>query len=378
MKENQTSFLDTAAKVIDVIPLTEILIGVVVPIVAAWISYYLAERAIRKKENNRLYIQMGLIKKELKANDDILIRFISMIEEKNQLEKSLEFPLIFMKNFLVYTLDRLQEIKLNYMHSGEYIFDRPTKAYLLVDKLETIKAEIKEKECQQYSDEYLDRKRKETLSNLIEEREQYIREIKEIKDKDIYGEFENLQIQLEKLMVGDVLYKSKESADNFVLAKYIYDKIKNFNKKTNKTTEDVAALYKDLIIFEVDSDIISGGNFNQELADSYLKMFANSEDMQKKLYNLCEIYYKWIALKQNIKSYELEFNCKRWEDISSDFVIINDRELYISLVELYEGLHEEVCDNFDEKYEYCSMHHATIQKIIKELEAHEAQIKEKC
>lgn len=63
MTENQSTFIEGAVKVTDAIPLTEILVGVVVPIMAAWISYYLAERAIRKKENNRLYIQMGLIKK---------------------------------------------------------------------------------------------------------------------------------------------------------------------------------------------------------------------------------------------------------------------------------------------------------------------------
>lgn len=43
------------------LPLTDILVGVIVPITAAWISYYLAERAIRRKENNRLFIQIGLI-----------------------------------------------------------------------------------------------------------------------------------------------------------------------------------------------------------------------------------------------------------------------------------------------------------------------------
>lgn len=38
------------------LPLNNLLVGVVVPIAAAWISYYLAERAISKKENSRLYI----------------------------------------------------------------------------------------------------------------------------------------------------------------------------------------------------------------------------------------------------------------------------------------------------------------------------------
>lgn len=47
------------------LPLTDLLVGVVVPIVAAWISYYLAEKTIRKKENNRLYVQTELLRKEL-------------------------------------------------------------------------------------------------------------------------------------------------------------------------------------------------------------------------------------------------------------------------------------------------------------------------
>lgn len=378
MTENQSTFIEVAAKVIEAIPLTEILVGVVVPIMAAWISYYLAERAIRKKENNRLYIQMGLIKKELKINADILIQFISMIEEKNRIEKSLEFPLTCMKDFLIFTLERLQKIKSNYVHSGRYSFDKPIKAYLLAEELEDIENKIAERGFQQYSDEYLDRKRKEILFNLREKREKFIREITAIKDQNIYGEFESLQVQLEGLIIGDVLNKSRESADNFVLAKYIYDKIKNFNDKSNKTREDVSNLYKDLVIFEMDSNVVCGSNFNQELADSHLEMFANSDGVQKKLYNLCERYYKWISLKQNITSCELDFNFRRWEDISSDFVIINDRELYISLVELYEGLREEACNNFEEKYESCLMHYDTIQKIIKQLEEHETKIKGKC
>ena len=141
---------------IDNTPLTDILVGVVVPIMAAWISYYLAERAIRKKENNRLYIQIELIRKELKTNDDTLNKYIASVDEMNTMEKALEFPLIFMKQFLISILDRLQEIKSNYMHSGEFIFEKPTKVYLLAQKIGDIEKVIDEKECQYYSDECLE------------------------------------------------------------------------------------------------------------------------------------------------------------------------------------------------------------------------------
>ena len=49
MLEKIISIGETILNFIDKLPLTDILVGVVVPIMAAWISYYLAERAIRKK-----------------------------------------------------------------------------------------------------------------------------------------------------------------------------------------------------------------------------------------------------------------------------------------------------------------------------------------
>lgn len=117
-----TVVIEKVMNLLKSLPLNNLLVGVVVPIAAAWTSYYLAERAISKKENNRLYIQIELIKRELKVNDDVLCEFISCVDGMNKMEKELEFPLIFMKQFLINTFDGLQEIKDNYMHMIPYIF----------------------------------------------------------------------------------------------------------------------------------------------------------------------------------------------------------------------------------------------------------------
>ena len=361
----------TILNFIDTLPLNDILVGVVVPIMAAWISYYLAERAIRKKENNRLYIQVELIRKELKANDEILNKYIASVDEMNKMEKALEFPLIFMKHFLISILDSLQKIKSNYMHSGQFIFEKPTKVYLLTQKLEDVEKAIDEKECQYYSDEYLDEKRKEQISKLIEEKAQYLKEIKAIKDVDIYKEFLTLQMQLEKQMVGDVFGKIEEKGNNFVLAKYLYDRIKSFNEKPDKDKKDVLALYKDLVIFEIDSDIVKNDCFDQET-------FENLEEIQAQLYELCEKYYKRLALKVQVANYEFNFIDKRWQENCADFVIINDRELYVSLVELYESLTVDKGNSYEEKYKYCVMCHDEIQGIMKKLDQYELKIKKKC
>lgn len=221
------------------LPLTDILVGVIVPITAAWISYYLAERAIRRKENNRLFIQIGLIQKELESND------------------------------------------------------------------------------------------------------------KEI--------------------------------TNFILAKYLYEKIKMFNQKSEKTKEDVLELYNDLILFNIDSDIIRNDYFDQEKYDLYYKTFEKAEGINEQLYELYEHYYKWIAVKERISKYSFNFKSKRWEENASDFVIINDSKLYILLVEFFEGL--EVfgeCNNNEEIFVCCGIWHEKIEDILKKLGKHEEKLRRKC
>ena len=55
MLEIVTIVIEKVMNLVKSLPLNNLLVGVVVPIAAAWISYYLAERAISKKENSRLY-----------------------------------------------------------------------------------------------------------------------------------------------------------------------------------------------------------------------------------------------------------------------------------------------------------------------------------
>lgn len=375
MPEKIIAFGEKILEFIEKLPLTDLLVGVIVPIMAAWISYYLAERAIRKKENSRLYIQTGLIKKELESNDKEVMSYISFVQEKEMAEKSLEFPLVFMKNFLIHILDGLYAIKQNYMHSGEFVFEKPTQTYILAQQLEDIESKITEIEYNGYSDEYLDAKRKEKLSKLMEEKEEYI---KQIKDRDIYKEFVCLQSTLERLMVGDVFGKLNEAEDNFVLAKYIFDRIKEFNQKENKTKDDVLELYDDLILFNIDDDIIKDGCFDQEQFDLYYKAFERPEGIEKKLYELYEQYYKWLALKETIKQYVFNFQSKRWDEISADYVIINDRELYISLVEHYEMLENPIAQEEESRFKFCVALHERIQSIMEKIAQHELKLSKKC
>lgn len=220
-------------------------------------------------------------------------------------------------------LDEFQEIKQKYMRSGPFIFEKPIQVYILAQKLEDLEKEIGELEYKYCNDKYLEEKRKEKLSKLAEQKEQYIENIKRLKDKDIYNEFLRLQLRMEKLMIGNIFEKENGKENNFNLAKYIYDKIKSFNGKEDKTKEDVLSLYKDLVIFEIDIDIIKEDCFDQESFDLYYKASERPEEFQKELYDLCEQYYKCIAIKRKIENYCFNFESKKWNENSSDFVIIN-------------------------------------------------------
>ena len=183
-------------------------------------------------------------------------------------------------------------------------------------------------------------------------------------------------------MVGDIFMKKESEEINFILARYIYEKIKEFNQITDKDKDDVLSLYKRLVIFEIDSDIVKDSQFNQEEFDLFYKAFENPDGMEQKLYYLCELYYKRKALKNFLLKHYFEFQNNRWNENCTDFVIINDRNLYISLVGLYEKLAhgDEAADgkDYEEKCQYSVECYEEITKILNVLEQHEIEVKRKC
>ena len=362
------------------ISLTDLFVGIIVPIVAAWISYYLAERAIRKKEHNRLYIQIELIKRELKVNDEEVRRYCSYVEQKNEMEKAMEFPLIFMKGFLISILDRLDAIKREYIRNGKIVSDKPTKIYVLAQKISDLQDEIDELEIKGYGDNLREEKRKAKLYVMQEEKEQYVQEMKNISDRNIYEEFLRMQNELERLMVGEVFgERAKVTGINYEISKYIYNRIKLFNEKIAKTKDDVIDLYADLVIFNVDLEVGPNGEFDEEEYDLfYGSMKCSDDDIKRELYKICEIYYKWIAYNRKIDNYKFDFSWLRWNEIASDFVLINDRELYVLLTEFYEKLSKFQEMESEKIYEYCVEQHETIENILDKLDKHEIKLSKKC
>lgn len=377
------------SSVLDIInnfPLTELLVGVVVPIVAAWISYRLAENATKRKEYNRLFIQIELLKKELLKNNNLIIKFTSKYEEKIRYENELEFPLAFGRELLIDVLNKLENIKSEYFYfNKDILHEKPTILYILAQKIEDINSEIEVEAFKFYEDEYLEKNQKILVSKLKEQKEKYINEFKKNNDRNIYNEFLHIQTYIEGNTFENIFEKSNITEKNFLILKYLYSTIKEFNSKENKNSTDVALLYEKLVLFKISKDIIEDYQFNQDTFDLYYREFENHNDFEKRLYNMCENYYKLVSLAEFIGNYEFDLQCQKWYENSSDLVLLSDSKLYISITELYEEF-KNFQDNYNEKmnvdlkafYEYCTDIIKTISEVIEKMGKHQSKMQKWC
>lgn len=371
---------------IDKFPLTELLVGVVVPIVAAWISYKLVENATKRKEYNRLFIQTELLKRELLKNDNSIIKFTSKYEEKIRYENELKFPLAFGRELLIDVLNKLEKIKSEYIYfNKDILHERPTILYIWAQKIEAIKSEIETEELKLYDDEYLAEKQKILVSQLKEQKQGYINEAQKHQDRNIYNEFLHIQAFIERNTFENIFEKSDIKERNFLILKYFYNTIKEFNSKENKNNTDVGLLYEKLVLFKISKDIIADYQFNQDIFDLNYRGFERHDDFEKSLYDMCENYYKLVALEQFIENYEFDLPCQKWYENSSDLVLLSDSELYISITELYEELKafqddykEKMNDDFKAFYEYCKSITKTISEIIEKMKNHQSKIEKWC
>ena len=99
----------------------DVITGIVIPIMAAILAYILAERAGRRKEANRLVIELNWIKKEIENNKLVLEDYISKIEIRDNLEESLRYPFPSFDNFLKEVIRKIEDIYLEHEIFDEFL-----------------------------------------------------------------------------------------------------------------------------------------------------------------------------------------------------------------------------------------------------------------
>jgi len=114
----------------------------------------------------------------------------------------------------------------------------------------------------------------------------------------------------------------------------------------------------------------------------YYKNFEEHTGFEKSLYDMCEEYYKLVAVDIFIDKYGFNMFIQKWNDNSSELVLLSDSDLYISINELYEKLEnnfeEEKLNEIQDFYSYVRIISQAILEVITRLEKHQSKIKKWC
>lgn len=331
--------LNSAVNCLEKLPWSTIVVGIVVPITSAYISYNLAENSIRRKENNRLNVYIEFVRNELKSNALGLSDFVNLKNEKDSVEKELEFPVAFAKNFVIDVLDDLSKIKADYFQFsfGDKIFDKPNILYILGHKIEDVKNKIDEEQFKTYDNELLRNESLATLGKLEKEKENLLREFQNNSTRTVYKEFEAIYKRLYETTNNGKLLEIDKDSSSLKAARKIYDLLANLAENPVKEQKDIINLYDQIPLFSFDDDIVLSEKFEQEEFDLYYKNgFSTKHSDDDLLFLICKKYYKLKRLTNKVSSCGFKWSNSKWDKYSDELVMINNKELYLELNELVD------------------------------------------
>jgi hypothetical protein len=365
------------------LPKTELIIGIVVPISAAWISYALVERATRRKESNRLYIETELILRELNDNLKNITYFISLVTEYKEFRERLMVKIPFSQDILYKVLLKLKNISDNYFHFDQHIFEKPNCLYIFGQRLKEIENEIKEVELNTYDSTILDQNKQIRIAQLLEAKQQVMKDFKNNQERDIYIEFKNIQKYIDNNLMEGLIEKLDQNVPTSQGLFYIYTIIKNFNNLSPHTKDDVIKIYKDLLVFEISNDVTDKEVFNQDEFD----LFYEARYGKDPIYSICKDFYKLLELEKKINSFSFKYYNSRWKEVSNNLVMLNDSSLFISIYDFYENYEKFIenclsCNrdmpNLKEVEDKCNDFSNGINQIKERLSEKQLKIKKWC
>lgn len=89
--------LERTIKIVNNLPKMQLVIGIIVPILSVCVSYELVRRSSRKKELNRLNIEIELVLRELVSNLESIGEFIELNSEYKKLKENIKIKMPFHK-----------------------------------------------------------------------------------------------------------------------------------------------------------------------------------------------------------------------------------------------------------------------------------------
>lgn len=329
----------------------DVITGIVIPIIAAILAYILAERAGRRKEANRLVIELNWIKKEIENNKLVLEDYLSKIEIRDNLEKRLRYPFPSFDEFLKNVIEKIENIYLEHKVFDEFLlFGQYGKT---VENM-MFQYESLEKDIYDLEDVYAEfSELPETIQKQIEdkkiERAELRRKIEDSMDPNnsIFSKLHNLNYYIEHMKIGDSIPMIDEDNEATRCIRYIRKVIKEYSEIKTPSSEDAKNVLKKLLVYNSQIDVFKSiselEDVEKEIRDISMS-HCDSEEIA-----MIKMYESFVLLRElvgEIENYRFKVNTSKWDKFQDDFVLINNSKVYFEICNLYELIaSENMCEN---------------------------------
>lgn len=316
---------------------------VIIPVITVILAYRLTESANRRKENNRLLIELYWVRKEIQENKTQFKKFIVDFREKERTEEVLKYPFALYQNLLIHVMEKIDKI----------CQEHPIRVDILLCSAHSIefgkllnKYEMNELAILELEEEFKDypeipEQKKKELEELRIERAELRREIEYRNEPgdSVFEKLDELYYYLEEQKIGEDIPEIEGKSDTAKCLNYFRGVLKKYMKKRSPTSIDAEDVVKKLIVYSsrinVFEDVSILGDFYRDSRENSLE---KCDALEKTVIKMYENYVLRKRLISEITDLEFRISDAKWKKFQDDLVLINDRKLYFEINALYDQM----------------------------------------
>lgn len=317
--------------------------GIIVPIITAILAYKLVEAANRRREKNRLLIELYWIQKEIEENKAQFDEFIIDNMRYEKAYESLKYPSVLDRDLLINVLEKIDAIH----QEHPIIFGVCPEHSVKLIELHS-RYEMNEKYMFDLNEDFgsyddMPPQKKKDFDELKIEQADLVRQIETRMGPGgtVFEKLDMLSYHIESQKKNDVISKNKnENEDNAVeCLDYFRDALKDYKKISSPTLLDAANTLKKLYVDSSKIDVFQDVSDLDEICLETRKICVeNCSEQERTVIGIYENYVLWKKLDSKIKNFEYHIIDVKWKKFQDDLVLINNRATYFKIAELYDRM----------------------------------------
>lgn len=321
----------------------DLVTGVIVPIIAAVLAYYLAEGASRRKENNRLVIELYWIRREIEYNKKQFDKYVTSIETRKKVREVLKYPFIPYGDLIVNIMEKIEKIYREHPIFNDIFLcgEHSIEMVKMSQKYEMTEKNILElKEDFESYPEMPEQKKKE-LEGLRIEQTELKRKIEERigPDDSIFNKLHSLYYYIENQKIGSDIPLIEEENEVSKCLNYFRTVLKEYTEIKNPTLDDALNALKKLIVYSSQIEVFEDVSDLDELQIETRKIHLDKCSTQEaKIVNMYQSYNLLKKLNNEIEDFEFDIVDSKWKKFQDDLVSINNRNTYFKISNLYDKM----------------------------------------